>query len=142
MLFQARFKDVPQGAYGLSAVMNKQVYEVPPSGISAVELESRTSELEALVATANSTMQVDATRALTLGLRTPARLVGVNGTAIASKESARVLGNVPDNESVQAVILTSTELASMPMEEFLEKKVASIAKKKNENYVGSMTARS
>jgi len=138
MLFQASFKDVPTGPYKIDAVLNKEVFEVPPTSIVAVGMEGRSFDIENLVAASGKVLQVDAAKTHALGLRAPALFVGVNGMAVRKKESARFLGNVPDNESVQAVILSSKEHAGTPIEEFAEKKVATITKKRNEHFVGSL----
>lgn len=140
MLLQAKFADVPPGSYTISAMMNDAVYEVPPSSITAIEMGGRDDSVQSLVSNTNQCLQLAMTHAMTLGVRTPARFIGVNGAAAKTKEQAKSLGSVPSTESVQAVILTSAEHACTSIEEFEKTKVANILKNRHANFAGSMKA--
>jgi len=143
MLLQAKFRDVPAGSYQISAVMNQQVYELPSCDLATIAFEgsSAASELEQWVLNSNYCLQVDATKSLTHGLQ-QARIIGIDGRAVQGKESARLMGNVPGDKTVNMVIHNRCDgNAHMRPEEYILKKVASVKNGKNENYVGATNAK-
>jgi len=142
MLLQARFTGVTPGSYNISGHLSPQVFEVAPSNVSTCELTGGADELAALVASTDERLQLDGAATLARGLRSPARLLGINGSEASNKEALCDLARrAPKKDTMQATILTSAELSQQSIAELEKEKLAKLPEETWQRFAGNTVAK-
>merc|ERR1712129_625497 len=142
MLLQASFAGVAPGSYNISGHLSPQLFEVAPSTVSTCELTRGADELDAMVASANECLQLSGAAALARGLRSPARLLGINGSAANSKEALRHLARtIPKKDTMQATILTDAEFSQQSLVELEREKLATVPEETWQKFAGKTIAK-
>mmetsp|Transcript_12555 Transcript_12555/g.24524 ORF Transcript_12555/g.24524 Transcript_12555/m.24524 type:complete len:1551 (-) Transcript_12555:259-4911(-) len=138
MLLQARFAGVTPGSYNISAHLSPQVFEVAPSTISTCELAGGAEELAAMLASTDGCLQLTGAATLARGLRSPSRLLGINGSGANSKAALCDFARaIPKKDTMQATILTSMELNHQSIAELENDKLAKVPDERWQRFIGN-----